>query len=75
MPKDSVREHMRRFAGWPTLPTVTGAYMPEHDGDMQQLDDLAELIFEGLDDLMRYWPDDRAAELLAIWRAQLDGIA
>jgi hypothetical protein len=23
----------------------------------------------------RIWPDDRAAELLAVWRAQLDGIA
>jgi hypothetical protein len=23
----------------------------------------------------RYWPDDRAAEQLAVWRAQLDGVA
>lgn len=28
----------------------------------------------GLDTAFRYWPDDRAAEQLAVWRAQLDGI-
>jgi hypothetical protein len=29
----------------------------------------------GLELGYHYWPDDRAAELLAVWRSQLDGIA
>jgi hypothetical protein len=84
------------------LPVVS-AHMPIHDGDMAELEELQERIFDELDNLLtwdvpfgidygqrpycyehvslgfplglRYWPDDRAAEQLAIWRAQIDGIA
>ena len=77
--------------------------MPAIDGDIAELDELQERIFDGLDAAFasresfifthdrigddniyqsmlfwfnplgfRYWPDDRAAELLATWRYEID---
>jgi hypothetical protein len=104
---ESLREHAKRWFGMPTLPTPDGVLMPKHDGDMAELDELAEQIFDVLDEAFmdgrsfgitpdgapserfyyeerwaaglelgyHYWPDDRAAEQLSVWRAQIDGVA
>lgn len=81
--------------------------MPERDGDIAELEELRERVFDALADLpwpasascaieatgndalyqilmndigfpfafgFKYWPDDRAAEQIAYWRAQIDGI-
>ena len=105
MSREIIAAHVRRWAALPTLPMPGGVQMPAHDGDMATLDELADRIFDELDDAyldgrsvrlptreesfyweerhmaglsllaIHYWPDDRAAEQLACWRAQLDGIA
>jgi hypothetical protein len=104
----SITEHLKRWAGHPTLPPVVSAYMPAADGDMATLEELAERVFDAVDAAFangeivptgshygtddeqfyweelrvcafgmgfQYWPDDRAAEQLAVWRSQLDGVA
>lgn len=102
MSQPSIAAHERQFDGWPTLRPAVGAYMPERDGDIAELDELQERVFDELDarivagesvtiwhdddihgsmrfwfnmPIFHYWPDDRAAEQLAVWRASLDGIA
>lgn len=111
MSKASIAEHLKRWAGLPTLPPAVGASFPAMDGDIAELDELSERVFDGLRDAFggsgsfsisyqrvtddtiyetmrlawgypfglgfRFWPDDRAAEQIAIWRYEIDhaGIA
>jgi hypothetical protein len=102
---ESIAAHVKRWFGHPTIPPVVSAHMPAHDGDLAELDELQERIFDELDSrfldgrrfgldydgcasealyfegrrglhlAMYYWPDDRAAEQLSVWRAQIDGVA
>lgn len=39
-----LQEHAAKFEGLPPLPIPLGALMPEHDGDMAQLEELADAI-------------------------------
>ena len=106
MSTDSLAAHEKRWTGAPTLPQAVGASYPAMDGDLAELDGLAERVLDALAELpwpatgrcciggdsdtiyrelrsdagfpfafgFHYWPDDRAAEQCAVWRAQLDGI-
>jgi hypothetical protein len=50
MSSESLTQHEERFDGWPVLRQAVGAQMPAADGDMAELEELSERVFDAVKD-------------------------